>query len=124
MSDRDAEGHYIKGHPGGPGRPAKARELAYLAILREVVSLEEWRRIIQTAKEDALGRNWQARDRARRFLAEYAIGKPPQTIRLEEEGDTFDQFDELSDDELRAIVEGTKHRTRAPGSRVSKKKKR
>lgn len=109
MSDRDAQGKFQKGGPGGPGRPAKARELAYLAVLREEVTLEDWRRVIQAAKADATNASpldGPTRDKARRFLADYLIGRPAQTIHLDDEQSVYDAYDELSDEALEAIVAG------------------
>lgn len=107
MSDiqREANGYFQKGTSGNPaGRPTKARELAYLAVLKEVLTLEDWRKIVQLAVKDATRGKAKVRAEARRFLAEYAIGKPPQTIRLQDDADPFEKFNDLTDEELRAIV--------------------
>lgn len=111
MSERNADGTYKKGASGNPGgRPSKARELAYLAVLREALTLDDWRAIVAQAKADALTTGFgegegATRDKARRFLAEYTIGKPAQTLHVERgDGGAFDEYDDLSDDELRAII--------------------
>jgi hypothetical protein len=102
---RDASGHFEKGTPPGPGRPPKARELAYLAIAKEIVTLDAWRRIVEGAVKDATdGEDPIARNHGRRFLAEYLIGKPPQAIRFTRDSDPFEDFAGLSDGELEAIV--------------------
>ena len=112
MDERDEKGHFKEGHKGIGGRPAKAREQAILQIGREVVTLERWREIFEKAYNDAVkDEDGRTRDKARRWLAEYAIGKPAQTIKINSgESDAVDEFYELSDDELRAIIAD------APGS--------
>lgn len=124
MSDRNGKGQYEKGHPGGPGRPPKARELAYLAVLREKLTLAEWGQIVEQTIRDAKSQDPIARDRARRFLAEYAIGKPAQTLHINPagEGDTFAQYDDLSDEELRAIIAQAERGSRAADSRLARDK--
>lgn len=105
MSDRKADGTFAPGCQPGPGRPAKARELAYLAIAREIVTLDKWRKILHKTVEDATACEDQvARNQARRFLAEYLIGKPAQSIRIRDDRDPFEDFAHLSDEELEAIA--------------------
>ncbi len=105
MDERDEKGQFKKGHEGIGGRPPKAREQAILAVIREVVTLEKWHAIIEKAVNDAISdEDGRTRDKARRFLAEYQIGKPAQTIRLQQTNDEADAYDELSDEELRAII--------------------
>lgn len=105
QADRNEKGQFEKGSSGNPvGRPSKAREQAYLAVLVEEVSLEDWRTIVRKAKDDATtSKDFRAREYGRRFIADYAIGKPKQTIAIRA-GKTGDEFAELSDDELRAII--------------------
>ena len=106
MDERDEKGHFKEGHRGIGGRPAKAREQAILQIGREVVTLERWREIFEKAYNDAVkDEDGRTRDKARRFLAEYQIGKPAQTIRLHSDDAGDDEYAGLSDDELRAIAE-------------------
>lgn len=106
MDERDEKGRFKEGHPGTGGRPPKARELAILQIGKEVVTLERWREIFEKAFDDAIkDPDGRTRDKARRFLAEYFIGKPAQTVRIRtDDSDDIDEFNQYSDDELRAIV--------------------
>ena len=105
MSERNEKGQFEKGNQGGPGRPAKAREQAILQIGSEVVTLERWREIFERAYTDATkDEDGRTRDKARRFIAEYQIGKPAQIIKLHQSSDDTDEYADLSDDELRAIV--------------------
>jgi hypothetical protein len=41
MSDRDEHGRFLKGHPGGPGRPRRAIEREYLGVIGKAVTLED-----------------------------------------------------------------------------------
>jgi hypothetical protein len=47
-ADRDDNGRFAKGNPGGPGRPRRAVEADYLAALSQAVPLEKWRDIVET----------------------------------------------------------------------------
>lgn len=48
MTDRDENGRFKKGHTvKSPGRPVRARDEEYQAILYEVVPLEKWRKILE-----------------------------------------------------------------------------
>lgn len=107
-SDRNEKGQFKEGGSGGPGRPAKAREEAILKIGREVVTLDRWREIFEQAYKDAIGgEDSKGRDKARRFLAEYLVGKPAQTLKIRnEDADDYDEFADLTDDELRRIAYG------------------
>ena len=72
MLARDDNGKFIKGNGGGPGRPKRDKESAYLEVMRSIVTNKRWRVIIQKATEkaehgDAIARKW---------LADYLIGPP------------------------------------------------
>jgi hypothetical protein len=71
MADgRDDKGRFLKGNAGGPGRPQRETERAYLTALVGVVSLRAWRAICKQAVADA-----RAGDRhAREWLGRYLIG--------------------------------------------------
>ena len=99
---------FPKGVSGNPsGRPPKARELAALAVAREIIGLAEWREIWKKALTDATtAEDGATRDKARRFIAEYLIGKPANTVKFVNDDDGgLDEFADLTDDELRAIVD-------------------
>lgn len=76
MTERDANGRFVKGHSGNPnGRPKKARETRYYEILVTAVTYEQWARIVKKAAQqaergDAVARKW---------LADYIVGVPEQT---------------------------------------------
>ena len=79
MVERDANGRFVKGHTGNPnGRPRRATEEEYLCAFNETMTVEDWVRIIRKAITQAKGGD---RD-ARRFLADYALGKPKQRVAL------------------------------------------
>jgi hypothetical protein len=73
---RDALGRFKRGNEGGPGRPRRAVETEYLAVIGDVVPLERWRRIVERAAADA-----EAGDaKARQWLAGSLLGSVPQSL--------------------------------------------
>jgi hypothetical protein len=74
--DRSANGRFVKGHAGGPGRPRRAVEQEYLVRLSNVVTLDVWQKIIERSVADAMNGDAKARD----FLAKYLIGDSPPTL--------------------------------------------
>jgi hypothetical protein len=71
-SGRDAGGRFAAGNAGGPGRPRRDTERAYLAIMSEACSPEAWREIVQSAVTDAKAGDAKARE----WLSGYLVGKP------------------------------------------------
>jgi len=75
MTDRDANGKFVKGNSGNPtGRAPKERELRYYEILKTRVSFDDWSEIIdktvqQAKRGDAVARKW---------LSDYLVGAPVQ----------------------------------------------
>lgn len=106
--ERNDDGTFKPGHPGtSPGRPRRATEAARLSTLNDVVSEERWREICEKAYQDATGYDYQAREKGRRFIADYSIGRPRQTIQINTDGDDWaDEFAQYTDDQLRAIERG------------------
>lgn len=120
MDDRDEKGRFPKGVSGNPqGRPPKARELAYLAVIQEVVTLQDWRSIVAKAKRDALGvlvvetatgqqvmddpfSDGTTREKGRRFIAEYIIGKPKQPLAISD--DLADLLGDLDAEQRAALI--------------------
>ena len=68
---RDESGRFAPGNPGGPGRPRRAIEREYLAVLGEAVTLDDWRDVVARAVADAKNGDHQARV----WLAKYVIGE-------------------------------------------------
>lgn len=85
MPERDMNGKFAKGNPGGPGRPHRQIEQDYLAAFSEVITREEWKEII----EKAVGQAKEGDPRARQWLTHYVIGprqdKELETIAIQEE---------------------------------------
>src|SRR5581483_7105076 len=73
MNNRDTKGRFEPGNGGGPGRPSRCTETAYLRELTKACSLDDSREIVHKAVTDAKGGNWRARD----FLAKYLLGDAP-----------------------------------------------
>jgi hypothetical protein len=68
---RNQQGRFVAGNPGGPGRPRRATEHDYLAVLSEHCSLVDWAAIARKAVVDAQ----QGDGRARDWLSLYLLGK-------------------------------------------------
>ena len=73
MADRNTNGTFATGNPGGPGRPRRTVEREYLGAMLDAISLDDWRTIIGKAVEDAKSGNSKARD----WLARYVLGPEP-----------------------------------------------
>jgi len=72
MDGRDGRGRFAPGNVGGPGRPRRDTERAYLSALAEACPPERWRAIVQRAVTDAEGGDAKARE----WLGTYLLGKP------------------------------------------------
>lgn len=73
MTDRDANGRFIKGNSGNPtGRASRAREERYYEILKSTITFEDWQAIVKKAGEQAK----RGDAVARKFLADYLVGPP------------------------------------------------
>ena len=75
-NDRNLNGTFALGNPGGPGRPRRALERQYLAALAEAVSPADWRAIVARAVTDAKGGNPKARD----WLSKHLLGDDPLAL--------------------------------------------
>ena len=73
---RDENGKFTKGTGGGPGRPKREREAQYYRILEMAVSADDWSAICCKAVEQAK----RGDAVARKFIADYLLGTPPQRI--------------------------------------------
>ena len=68
--DRNCNGQFAHGNPGGPGRPRRVAERDYLVTVTEACPPETWRAICRRAVEDALAGDSKARD----WLSRYLLG--------------------------------------------------
>lgn len=69
---RNDQGRFMVGNRYGKGRPPRATEAGYLAVLMQACDLETWKRVVNRAIEDA-----QAGDTAARaWLGNYLLGAP------------------------------------------------
>ena len=73
---RDAVGRFSTGNNYGQGRPPRAVERDYLAVLSERLSLDDWRSIVDRAVADASSGDARARD----WLSRYALGVEPMRL--------------------------------------------
>ncbi len=69
---RTAGGKFAIGNPGGPGRPRRQTETAYLQSMLKVVTLDTWESIVTAAVEAAKAGDHKARE----WLARYLVGEP------------------------------------------------
>jgi hypothetical protein len=69
---RNNKGQFVQGNGGGPGRPKKAKEERYYAILITTCTDKDWKAIIERAISDAK----KGDTSARKWLADYLIGPP------------------------------------------------
>lgn len=69
MADKIIGRPFKKGNPGGPGRPPRATEAAYMAATIQAVPIEKWRKVCAVALQQALRGNHKARE----FLAKYLL---------------------------------------------------
>ena len=69
---RNEQGRFMVGNRYGKGRPPRATEAGYLAVLMEACDLDTWRNVVNRAIEDAQAGD----DKARAWLANYLLGAP------------------------------------------------
>ncbi len=106
--ERNPDGTFKKGgpSPNPAGRPPKEKSFdEILQLARRSITERDWLVIFNKAKDDAMGADDSAaRERARRFLAEYLFGRPgtagagprPETI--------YDEYTRLSNEDLRSLL--------------------
>lgn len=68
---RTNDGRFAPGNAGGPGRPRRATEEAYLLATLNACPLEAWEEIVTAAVEAAKAGDWKARE----WLAGYLLGE-------------------------------------------------
>lgn len=100
VMERGPDGRFVKGKPGGPGRPSRETEAEYRLAFTTAVPLAEWRLILAMALLQAK----QGDDKARRFLADYIVGRPEETVWAHVTRST--SIEEITDDELARIAAG------------------
>ena len=69
---RNPNGTFAEGNPGGPGRPSRATERQYMAVVMAACDLDTWQAIVERAVADAKNGDGTARA----WLAGYLLGKP------------------------------------------------
>jgi hypothetical protein len=101
LNGRDGKGRFASGCKGGPGRPHRATEQAYLIAVTEAVSPERFRRIAERAAKDAERGNAAAR----RWLSDILVGRRANTavaLTVTEEARSID-FSSLTNDEFKSF---------------------
>ncbi|NIV32806.1 MAG: hypothetical protein GWN58_26180 [Anaerolineae bacterium] len=80
MTERDANGRFVKGKSGNPkGRPKKKREERYYEILVSTVTFDDWKAIVKKAASQAM----RGDATARKWLADYIVGTPEHNLSLD-----------------------------------------
>ncbi len=74
---RDKSGRFAAGNPGGPGRPRLSAELQRLRALSESVTMEDWLKIIASARRQAMRGDHKARE----WLSRYLLPDDPHSFR-------------------------------------------
>lgn len=120
-SVRDSRGRYIKGKPGGPGRPPRSRELSNQQIADEVWSDDQSRLVYQQILLDATGRKIvkdedgksqvvkdeksHPKDRApaQKLFVENKLGLPVRPILVQEDREKtiMEIFETMTNDDLK-----------------------
>ena len=78
MAERDEKGRFIPGNKASPGRLPKEREERYYEILLSTVTYEEFKAIVNRAKEQAI----KGDAVARKWLADYLVGAAIQRTEI------------------------------------------
>jgi hypothetical protein len=71
MDKRTSDGKFAQANAGGPGRPKRSTEVAYIAVLHETVPLDRWRAVCESALDAAI----QGDEKARPWLGKYLLPK-------------------------------------------------
>ena len=76
MTERDEKGRFTSGNSAskGHGRPAREREDRYYEITMTACTYKDWQDIVSKAVSQAR----RGDSVARKFLADYLVGPPPQ----------------------------------------------
>ena len=76
MRERDEKGRFVNGNSAsvGKGRPPKEREDRYYEITMNACTFKDWNTIVSKAVSQAK----RGDSVARKFLADYLVGPPPQ----------------------------------------------
>jgi len=90
------------GQSGNPaGRPRREVEERYLRVFRRAVKVGDWRDILDKAVELAK----EGDKDARKFLAEYLVGKPTEYVNADVSTNAG-TVEDMTDDELAHIAAG------------------
>ncbi len=120
-SERNSNGTFKKGSSGNPnGRPRKQvppdppdteQASENIDLVRAAISSRDWLVIFARARQDAIsGDDSACRDRARRFLADYLLGRPDRASgraganTARPPAGLFEEYAGLSTQDLRSVL--------------------
>lgn len=72
---RTDRGRFAPGNPGGPGRPRRQTEAAYLRVMMTACPLDAWEEVVRSAVDAAKAGDHQARQ----WLTRYLVGEAEAT---------------------------------------------
>jgi hypothetical protein len=75
QSTRTDRGRFARGNPGGPGRPRRQTEAAYLRVMMDACPLDAWEEVVRSAVDAAKAGDHQARQ----WLTRYLVGEAEAT---------------------------------------------
>ena len=78
MAQRNEKGQFAAGNKASPGRKPRPAEVNFLNILKECITADDWRKVVNTAVSLAMAGDAKARE----WIGNYLIGKPPQILEL------------------------------------------
>lgn len=82
-ASRDGTGRFLPGNPGGPGRPTKAQEHAYLAAAAAAVTPDEMTHALREALHFALEqRSARGIVAVLEFIRDTTVGRPNQAVQV------------------------------------------
>lgn len=85
MATRNEKGQFVKGHPGGPGRPRREVEAQYLNVMLGAVSESEWQKVVNAMIKQAQRGNVAAAT----WLGNYVQGKPVERVDITSNDETI-----------------------------------
>ncbi|MBA4107357.1 MAG: hypothetical protein C0485_16550 [Pirellula sp.] len=104
---RDPSGRFAPGCSGGPGRPSRSTEHAYVRVTIAGVTPERWAKIVERAAVDAEAGDPTARAWLTRILCGITPPTPKELAVMEAAGQSIDAMVEKGAAERRWLLRAT-----------------